>query len=133
MMEWFDSVSNILSLLFGGSVISIFTWKIARRKANAEATQAEIEAAKAKQDYYQQMMEDLSKDRDYWKHSYEEMRAIIRKYDERIAELERQVARNSRQVANMRPFACGNLRCKVRQHVVISDNGDVQSDEEMKN
>lgn len=129
MMEWFESVSNILSLLFGGSVISIFTWKIARRKANAEATQAEIEAAKAKQDYYQQMMEDLSKDRDYWKHSYEEMRDIIRKYDERIAELERQVARNSRQVANMRPFVCGNLQCKVRQHVVISDNGDVQSDE----
>lgn len=129
MMEWFESVSNILSLLFGGSVISIFTWKIARRKANAEAAQAEIEAAKAKQDYYQQMMEDLSKDRDYWKHSYEEMRDIIRKYDERIAELERQVARNSRQVANMRPFVCGNLQCKVRQHVVISDNGDVQSDE----
>jgi chromosome segregation ATPase len=90
-MEWFDSISNILSLLFGGSVISIFTWKIARRKANAEATQAEIEAAKAKQDYYQQMMEDLSKDRDYWKHSYEEMRDIIRKYDERIAELEQNV------------------------------------------
>ena len=46
-MEMFESITNILSLLFGGSVISIVTWRFARRKAYAEAKQAEAEARKA--------------------------------------------------------------------------------------
>jgi FtsZ-binding cell division protein ZapB len=129
MADWFDSITNIISLLFGGSVISVFTWKIARRKAAAEAAQAEIEAVKAKQDYYQQMMQDLATDRDYWKHGYEELRNTIRQYDERIADLEHKVARNSRQVANMRPFICGNINCKMRQYVVFSDEGEIQKPE----
>lgn len=91
-MEIFDSITNILSLLFGGSLISIITWKFARRKADAEAKkaeaeakQAEAEAAEAKQDYYQQMMEDLAKDRDYYKQERDEYRHTIKSYDERRA------------------------------------------------
>ena len=90
-MEWFDSITNILSLLFGGSIISIVTWKIARRKAEAEAKQAEAEAKKAeaeaqkeKQDYYQQMMDDLAKDRDYYKGERDEYRKTLKVYDERF-------------------------------------------------
>ena len=80
-MELFDSFTNILSLLFGGSLISIVTWKFARRKAAAEAKQAEAEAKQAeaeakqkeaeaaqeKQEYYQRMVDDIAKDRDYYK------------------------------------------------------------------
>ena len=66
-MDVFDSITNILSLLFGGSVISIVTWRYARRKAEAEAKQAEAEAKKGDQDYYQQMIDDVAKDRDYYK------------------------------------------------------------------
>ena len=40
-MEIFDSITNILSLFFGGSLISIVTWKFARRKAESEAKKAE--------------------------------------------------------------------------------------------
>ena len=111
-MELFDSFTNILSLLFGGSLISIVTWKFARRKAAAEAKQAgavakqaEAEAEKAKaeaikerQDYYQQMMDDVAKDRDYYKHERDEYRETIKGYDVRIDALERTVARNGRMV-----------------------------------
>ena len=111
-MEWLSSIPDWLSLLFGGSIISIVTWKFARRKAaadalraeaeakqaEAEAKKAEAEAMKEKQDYYQQMAEDLSKDRDYYKHERDEYRETIKGYDVRIDALERMVARNGRMV-----------------------------------
>ena len=132
-MEWFESITNILSLLFGGSIISLITWKIARRKAEAEAKEAEAnakkaeaEAAKEKQDYYQQMMDDLAKDRDYYKQERNEYRQTIKSYDERIDSLERAVARNGRMVEAMRPFMCADLACKLRKRVVLSENGDVK-------
>ena len=127
-MEWFDSITNILSLLFGGSIISIVTWKFARKKANAEALQAEAEAKKAeaeamkeKQDYYQQMMDDLSKDRDYYKGERDEYRKTIKAYDERMDVLERNQARQGRMIEAMRPFLCADLSCKLRKRVVASD------------
>lgn len=133
-MEWFDSITNILSLLFGGSIISIVTWKIARRKAEAEAKQAEAEAKKAeaeaqkeKQDYYQQMMDDLAKDRDYYKGERDEYRKTLKVYDERFDLLERNQARQGRMIEAMRPFMCADLACKLRQRVVVSDEGVVEN------
>ena len=130
-MEWFESITNILSLLFGGSLISIVTWKFARKKANAEALQAEAEAKKAeaeaakeKQDYYQQMMEDLSKDRDYYKGERDEYRAVIRRSNERMDQLERNQARQGRMIEAMRPFLCADLSCKLRKRVVLSADAE---------
>lgn len=138
-MEIFDSFANILSLLFGGSLISVVTWRFARRKADAEAKkaeaeakQAEAEAAETKQDYYQQMMEDISKDRDYYKGERDELRTTIKKYDERIDELERKVARNGRMVDGLRPFICTDLGCKLRQRGVISPEGGVSKEQNRK-
>ncbi len=130
-MEWFDSINNIVGMLFGGGLLSLVTWKIARRKAAAEATQAEAvakqaeaeaekaraEAAKEKQDYYQQMIKDVAADRDYYKNESDEYRGKLKQYDERINDLERRVARNGRIVEAMRPFLCGDLGCKRRQRV----------------
>lgn len=106
-MEWFESITNIISLLFGGSLISIVTWKFARRKALAEAKQAEAEAkqketeaksseidmAQKVQDTYQQILEDkqkevednhrlineLREDRDHYKQGYIEFRDQVDK------------------------------------------------------
>ena len=139
-MELFDSFTNILSLLFGGSLISIVTWKFARRKAAAEAKQAEAvakqaeaeaekakaEAIKERQDYYQQLVTDISSDRDYYKHERDEYRETIKGYDVRIDALERTVARNGRMVESMRPFMCADLSCKLRKRVIISEEGEVK-------
>ena len=141
MMEWFiNNIGDILSLVFGGSLISIVTWRFARRKAEAdakkaeaeakqaeaEAKQKEAEAAEAKQDYYQQMMEDLAKDRDYYNTERDEYRKTIKQYDERMDDLERRVARNGRMVESLRPFMCADLGCKLRKRVVISESGEVE-------
>ena len=95
-MEIFDSITNILSLFFGGSLISIVTWKFARRKAEceakkaeAEAKQAEAEAQKEKQDYYQQMMEDLARDRDYYKTERDNLRTKLDGIIDEVQEIKR--------------------------------------------
>ena len=129
-MDVFDSITNILSLLFGGSVISIVTWRYARRKAEAEAKQAEAEAKKGDQDYYQQMMDDIAKDRDYYKKERDCMRDTIKSYDTRIDDLERKVARNGRMVESLRPFICTDLSCKLRHRAVISANGEIDTTEQ---
>lgn len=128
-MDVFDSITNILSLLFGGSVISIVTWRYARRKAEAEAKQAEAEAKKGDQDYYQQMIDDVAKDRDYYKKERDEYRDTIKSYDVRIEDLERKVARNGRMVESLRPFICTNLDCKLRHRATISAAGEIDTTE----
>lgn len=129
-MDVFDSITNILSLLFGGSVISIVTWRYARRKAEAEAKQAEAEAKKGDQDYYQQMIDDVAKDRDYYKKERDEYRDTIKSYDARIDDLERRVARNGRMVESLRPFICTNLDCKLRHRATISAAGEIDTTEQ---
>lgn len=140
MMELLQNIPDWLSLLFGGSIISLVTWRFARQKAaaeakeaeakakqaEAEAKKAEAEAMKEKQDYYQQMAEDLAKDRDYYKQERDEYRQTIRSYNERMDELERKVARNGRMVENMRPFMCADLTCKLRKRVHLSEEGEVK-------
>lgn len=139
-MEWLDSISNILSLLFGGTLISIVTWKFARRKAAAEAMKAEADAKQAeadakkaeaeamqeKQNYYQQMMDDLAKDRDYYKQDRDEQRKRQDEMEEQMRNLQRDVARNGRMVEALRPFICTDLSCKLRKRAVISENGEVK-------
>ena len=154
-MELFDSITNILSLLFGGSVISIVTWRFARRKAAAEAKQAEAiarqaeaEAEKAKsealiekQNYYQQMADDLAKDRDYYKQDRDETREKLdrlsrsvmdwkQETDQTIDDLRREVARNGRQIEMMRPFMCGDLKCKRRVRVTSLEDVAAEPEEE---
>lgn len=117
-----ETIISIVGLLAGGTGIGgFFVWKYTKRKAQAEAKQAEAEAAKAeaeaateKQNYYQQIIDDVAKDRDYYKQERDEYRMTIRRYDERINHLERAVARNGRMVEAMRPFLCGDMKCQRR-------------------
>ena len=154
-MEWLTNIPDWLSLLFGGSLISIVTWRFARQKAAAEAKeaeakakQAEAEAEKAKaealmekQNYYQQMADDLAKDRDYYKQDRDETREKLdklsrsvmdwkRETDQTIDDLRRQVARNGRQMEAMRPFMCADLKCKKRQLVARLEDVAVKGDGE---
>ena len=125
-----DTLINIATLLLGSSGGAFFTWKWIRRKSQAEASQAENEALKGKQDYYQQMMDDIAKDRDYYKKERDCMRDTIKSYDTRIDDLERKVARNGRMVESLRPFICTDLNCKLRHRAVISANGEIDTTEQ---
>ena len=118
----FDTLINVLSLLLGGGGGAFFVWRWQRKKAQAEANKEE-------QDYYQQMMKDIAADRDYYKQERNDYRQTIKSYDERIDDLERKVARNGRIVESLRPFICTDLKCKLRHRAIISESGEVESNE----
>ena len=132
-----DAIISLVGLFVGGGGGAFFTWRYMRRKAKAEAVQAEVDAAKDKQEYYRGIIDDLAKDRDYYKGERDEIREQMDKFsrtvmewkldtDKTIDDLRRQVARNGRQLDSMRPFMCGDLTCKVRQRVVVSEDGVVE-------
>lgn len=144
----FDSIINLFGLFIGGgSIVSLVTWKIARRKAVAEAkqaeavaTQAEAEAKKAeaealqeKQNYYQQIIDDLVKDRDYYKTDRDEQRDRLDKLTssvmewKQISEDERMKMKNDinmlrRQIDCIRPLLCGKEGCLLRVPVDVNED-----------
>lgn len=122
-----DTILTIAGWIFGGGAIGgVLTWKYTRRKAKAEAESAEAETAEKKQDYYQQVIEDIAHDRDYYKGERNELRGRLDEMDNKFRELQYEVARNGRMVEALRPFVCTNLKCKLRQRAVISANGEIE-------
>lgn len=121
-----DTILNIGGWLFGGGALGgILTWKFTRRKAKAEADTAEAEADQERQNYYQQLIDDLAKDRDYYKSSRDELRSRQDATDEKIRELQMEVAKNGRKLECLRPFLCGRSGCKERICVELDDEGEV--------
>ena len=117
-----EAIISFIGLFISGGAGAFFTWKWQKRKAKAEAEKEE-------QGYYQQMMADIARDRDYYKQERNEYRQTIKSYDERIDTLERAVARNGRMVEAMRPFMCADLACKLRKRVVVSAEGEVKQED----
>ena len=138
-----DTLVNVLSLLLGGGGGAFFVWRWQRKKAKAEAESAEIDAAKELQDMYQQMladsksdredrkqqMEELRQERDHYKDERNELRERMDKTDESVRQLQREVARNGRQIELMRPFLCYDQKCKKRQLVDILASAENKNEE----
>jgi len=133
----FGDIISILTLLLGGGGLGYFvSWKYNRRKEAAEAGQAETTAAKEMQDMYQQLIDDVKKDRDEQKayivelkddrqHLREErddLRNRLEQVEEMVRNLQRDVARNGRMVEAMRPMLCGRRGCKERVLVTFDDD-----------
>lgn len=131
-----SDIISIVGLLAGGGGIGCwFTWQYSRRKEKAEAEQAETTAAKEMQDMYQQLIDDVKKDRadqreyitelkqerNHLREDRDIMRDRLDRTDDEIRTLKREVARNGRQVEALRPFICADLKCQNRQRVAISD------------
>lgn len=152
-----DTIINVLSLLLGGGGGAFFVWRWQRKKAKAEASQAEASAAKELQDMYQQMIADakadredrraqndeLRQERDHYKNERNEVREQVEKLTRNVTEwrrcadderdsLRRTVARLGRKVDAMTPFMCGDLGCRLRQRVTISDDGEVKPKKQPK-
>ena len=137
-----DTILSIFGLFLGGSGIgAFFTWRWVRRKAKAEAQTAEVNMAKEVQDIYQQALKDmdeevadknriikeLREDRDHYRQMYNETTRRQDQTDEKLRDLQRQVARNGRMVEAMRPFLCSELGCQNRRRVVLSDTEGLDS------
>ena len=133
-----EAIISLVGLFIGGSGGAFFTWRYMRRKARAEAVQAEVEAAKEKQEYYRGIIDDVAKDRDYYKGERDEIRERMDKMahsfmdwrmeaDKDRMDMKMEIARLGRKVEVMAPFMCGDLQCKLRKRVVLSEDGTVKN------
>lgn len=152
-----EAIISLIGLFVGGGGGAFFTWRYMRRKAKAEAVTAEVDAAKDMQDLYQQMLNDtkeeredrkqqiseLRAERDHYKHDRNELRERVEKLQESIfewkdnaendrAEMKQKIARLGRKVDAMSPFMCGDLACKLRQRVTISEDGEIKTKRQSK-
>lgn len=124
-----DTILNIGGLLLGGgSLGGLLTWRFTRRKANADAISAEAEAEQKKaeaeqelQNYYKHIIDDIAKDRDYYKHDRDELRSRLDLMEEQVRGLQREVARNVILLDSLRQFMCADLNCKLRKRVKMSE------------
>ncbi len=143
---------ELMALLFGGSgivgvIVGFSTIKYMRWKAKSEAKGAEAEADMKRQDYYQEVIEDLQKDRERMKEIREEQEKYIQELREDrkhlredkdtlrnennelqavIDELRRtqreqgdKIARLGRMQKAMMPLICTNTNCKMRQSDIM--------------
>ena len=127
-----DTWIAIIGLFLGGGGIgTFFTWKYTKRKEKAEAESAETTAAKELQDIYQQLIDDVKKDRDeqktyigelkedrrHLREERDELRNRQEKTEEEVRELKKIQARQGMKIEAMRPFLCYDTKCKKRQLV----------------
>ncbi len=145
----------LLSLLGGGSIGIVLTWRWQKVKAQAdaqkaqaeakqqeaEAKAAEVEIAQKVQETYERMIQskqeevedkmriiqELRMERDHFRQDRNELRERQDKTDATVRNLQREVARYGRMVESMRPFVCGDRSCKLRQSVIISSDGAVEA------
>ena len=133
-----EAIISLIGLFVGGGAGAFFTWRYQRKKAKAEAEQAETDAEKDKQDYYQQLLEDykshhaeLRDEREHYKNERNELREDMKKMEGEVQnmkklwvdkeiEMDRKIAQLGRKVEAMRPFLCGDMKCKKRQLVQLS-------------
>lgn len=126
-----EAIVSLVGLLLGGGAGAFFTWRYQKKKAKVEAQEME-------QDYYRRLIEDIEKDRDYYKAERNELRGRLDTIDEQMrtmrneysrekVETDRKIAQLGRRVETMRPFLCGDLTCKRRQLVTLSEQGENSS------
>lgn len=119
-----EFVLGIVTVVLGTGWL--FTYRAYRKKANGEATQSEAEGWKAVQDVYQETIEkmkeynnDVRTDRDNLFKENIELRQTISSISSEVEDLKRTQARQGRQLEIMRPFMCGDMKCKNRKKVSI--------------
>ena len=142
-----DTIISLLGLFIGGGGGAFFTWRYMRRKAKAEADNAEVDTMKNMQDAYDKMceqvnhyldeatgrMDELRADRDRYKKERDELRDRFERLEDSLrkmrneyqtekAETDRKISQLGRKVEAMRPFLCGDLSCKKRQRVALSED-----------
>jgi uncharacterized coiled-coil DUF342 family protein len=96
-----------------------------------------LEDAKRDREDRREQVDELRKDRDHYKQERNELRdkmeQLTRSFmDWRIeadndrSKMKMDIAKLGRKVETMVPFMCGNLTCKDRQRVVLSEDGTIK-------
>ena len=141
-------IVSVVTAVGGWEAIRYFiNRKSEKRKSEAEADSAATAVIKEIQETYQIFISDakntLEEDRQYIgrlkddrKHLMEERDDLRKRSDEteeKVRDLQREVARNGRMVEALRPLICGVIGCRNRKPVTISDIAGNDEIEPVKN
>lgn len=88
-----------------------------RKRQNMELRQ-ERDHYKESRDNYRDLAEKFEAETRKLRHMYEKEREA---FNVRIDNQDRKIARMGNQIAAMRPFLCGDLKCKKRVRVMVSE------------
>lgn len=144
-----EAIISLIGLFLGGGGGAFFMWRWQRKKAKAEAETAEVDTVKSMQEAYDKMFEQVNRyledatgkveglraERDHYKQDRDDIREKMDKMtrsfmdwrleaDNDRSKMKMEIARLGRKVEMMAPFMCGDLSCKLRKRVVLSDEGE---------
>ena len=147
-MNWVELVSILIGASgLTGFIVALVTIRYQKSKAKSEAKGAEAEADMKRQDYYQEIIQDMEQDRIRMKSIREEQEAYIKELREdrhrlrdeketlrkENAELQHtidelrntqrtqgdEIAMLRRLYEGLKPLVCTNINCQTRQSVVM--------------
>lgn len=100
-------ITGLVTLLTGSGIGSLITMRYTRQKEKNEAT-------RGLQDIYQQMIDDLTKDRNFYKDQTEQLREQIVGLNMKVERLEKEVRENRQALKELQPSLCGRSNCAQR-------------------
>lgn len=102
MQEFLSTyLEPILTFIAGGGIVSLVKWRSIKK-------QAEAEAMRQVQIVYQETIKDLRDDKDMMKKDNADLRAIV-------AELQKTVLQNSKDIDMLKSYKCTVIDCKLRK------------------
>ena len=132
-----EIIISIITAIGGWELIRyVLNLRTNKRKENAEADSAETNATKEMQEAYQRFINDatqkvdeqrayineLKESRQQLREECDDLRKRVDDNEKLMRKLQREVDRCGRMVEFLRPFICGNLACRKRLPVTISEN-----------
>lgn len=102
-----EFLGYLVSAVASGSIAWIATIKWTRK-------QAEADAMESVQNVYQELIEDLKRDREELKQENAQLREELRNIHSRMVDLENKCNENTRRVEDMVPYLCYCKNCPNR-------------------
>ena len=93
------------------------------RKRQNDELRAERDHYKESRDNYRNLAEKFESEMRQMRQLYEKEREAT---NERMDQQDRKIARMGNQIATMRPFQCGDLKCKKRVRVTIAECEEIE-------
>jgi chromosome segregation ATPase len=97
---------------------------LADAKTDREDRKQQIEELRAERDHYKTDRNELRERMEQMARSFMDWRIEA---DNDRSQMKLSIAKLGRKVEMMAPFMCGDLSCKHRQRVVISENGEIKT------
>ncbi len=110
---WTIIITGVVTLLTGSGLGGLLTLRYTRKQAQNDATSGV-------QDIYQQMITDLTRDRNFYQEQTEQLRTQIADLNRKVERLESEVRENRQTLKELQPSLCGMSNCANRIFMSVS-------------